>query len=163
MYCRVQGCQQRCSRWGTYCNTHKSRNRRHGDPNQQTITTSDLKPHLSATRARIDRNQGQPLWPLLEDRWATLLDHCRSYLAMCERGVPFHRHQRTACYQVLKLADTVEPRIVVEVLLALFLMLDQEPRRFTSDRAFRFQLVRRVRGLSDVKVGEYYDHRSGKV
>jgi len=53
MYCRVQGCQQRTTRWGAYCNTHKSRHRRHGDPNQQTITSADLKPYLKAVKARM--------------------------------------------------------------------------------------------------------------
>ena len=163
MYCRVSGCRRRTSRWGAYCNTHKSRDRRHGDPNQQTITAADLKPYLKAVRARIERNEGRPLWPLLDQRWNALLDHCRGYLAMCERGVPFQKDHRTACYQLTRLAEYGEPRAVVETVLAMYMLLDQDPRRFRSDRSFRFQLVRRVRGLSDVNAGEYYDHHSGKV
>jgi uncharacterized protein (DUF924 family) len=114
-------------------------------------------------KARIEHNQGQPLWPLLEERWKAILDHCQRYLAMCERGVPFQKHERRACHELSKLAGHVEARTVVETALALFLMLDQEPRRFQTDRGFLFQLVRRVRGLADVNAGKYYDHGSGKV
>lgn len=37
-------------------------------------------------------------------------------------------------------------------------------RRFLSDRAFDFQLSRRVRALSDVNAaGTYFDHKTGKT
>jgi hypothetical protein len=163
MHCRVPGCHRRTSRWGAFCNTHKSRDRRHGDPNQETITSALLKPYLSLVKARIERNEGRPLWPLLEDRWKTLLDQCRGYLAMCESGAVFQKDQRRACQELSRLADYVEPRTVIETVLALFMMLDMEARRFRSDRSFRFQLARRVRGLADVNASQYYDHGSGRV
>ncbi|MBM6592391.1 recombinase family protein [Microvirga pudoricolor] len=59
--------------------------------------------------------------------------------------------------------DTVEPHEVIVTALAMFLMHYQEPRRFKSDDAFTTQLVRRVRGLSDVNVGEWYDDKSGRT
>ncbi|WP_332741276.1 hypothetical protein [Hydrogenophaga sp.] len=43
--------------------------------------------------------------------------------------------------------------------LAMYLMQDKRPTRFASDTAFDFQLVRRVRGLSDVNAGVYWDHK----
>jgi hypothetical protein len=52
---------------------------------------------------------------------------------------------------------------VVETALAMFMLQELEPRRFRSDEAFRTQLVRRVRGLTEVNAGEYYDHASGKT
>jgi hypothetical protein len=39
----------------------------------------------------------------------------------------------------------------------------KDPRRFRSDTAYRFQLVRRTRALADVNAGLRYDHRSNKV
>ena len=164
MRCRVSGCSHKAaSRWSRYCDSHKSRDRRHGDPIQETIITADLKPYLKLVRQRIDRNQGKPLWPLLEERWTALVDQCRRYLAVAGGGVPYERTRRKAYQELIKVADHVEARTVVETVLSLYLMLDQEPRRFRSHRGFLFQLVRRVRGLTDVNAGQWYDHRSGKV
>ena len=46
----------------------------------------------------------------------------------------------------------------------MYLMLEQEePRRFRSDDGFRFQLARRVRALTDVNQGTWYDHWAQRV
>jgi hypothetical protein len=42
-------------------------------------------------------------------------------------------------------------------------MREEQPRRFRSDRAFDFQLARRVRALADANAGTYYDKETGKV
>jgi hypothetical protein len=42
-------------------------------------------------------------------------------------------------------------------------MQELQPRRFRSDRAFRTQLVRRVRGLTDLNAGSWFDHQTGKT
>ncbi|WP_245898218.1 hypothetical protein [Phreatobacter cathodiphilus] len=47
--------------------------------------------------------------------------------------------------------------------MAMFMMLEMEPRRFRTDEAFSHQLVRRVRGLTETNAGRWFDHRSGKV
>jgi hypothetical protein len=73
------------------------------------------------------------------------------------------RHERIAAEEVLKLSDAVSPREIVETALALFVMQDLEPRRFRSDRAFRIQMVRRVRGLTDLNAGSWFDHQTGKT
>ncbi len=52
---------------------------------------------------------------------------------------------------------------VVEVVIAMYLLENQNPHRFKSHEAFGRQLVRRVRALSDMNVGTYFDHHSGKV
>jgi hypothetical protein len=73
------------------------------------------------------------------------------------------RHERIAAQELQKLFDAVVPRVIVETTLALFIMQELQPRRFKSDRAFRTQLVRRVRGLTDLNAGSWFDHRSGKT
>jgi len=60
-------------------------------------------------------------------------------------------------------AKRVKPQTLIETVIAIFIMQEYEPRRFRSDRAFRFQLARRVRRLTDVNAGEYWDHVTGKV
>jgi hypothetical protein len=45
----------------------------------------------------------------------------------------------------------------------MYLMQDQEQRRFRSDDAFRVQLVRRVMRLSEVSADQWHDRRTGRV
>jgi hypothetical protein len=73
------------------------------------------------------------------------------------------RYERIAAQEVVKLADAVPPREIVRTTLAFFMMNELEPRRFRSDKAFRTQLVRRVRGLTDLDVGSWFDHQTGKT
>jgi hypothetical protein len=73
------------------------------------------------------------------------------------------RHERIAAHELQKLTGAVAPREIIETTLALFVMQDLEPRRFRSDKAFRTQLVRRVRGLTDLNAGTWYDHQTGKT
>jgi hypothetical protein len=42
-------------------------------------------------------------------------------------------------------------------------MQECDPRRFVSDEAFRFQLARRLRGLTDVNAGEWFNYKTGKT
>lgn len=64
---------------------------------------------------------------------------------------------------MVKLGGDVAPQAVVETALAMFLLLEDEPRRFRSDAGFRAQLVRRVRSLTDMNVGSSWDNEAGKV
>ncbi|WP_244627304.1 hypothetical protein [Microvirga tunisiensis] len=73
------------------------------------------------------------------------------------------RHERIAAKEVVKLYDAVPPREIVQTILALFMMQELQPLRFKSDKAFRTQLVRRVRGLTDLNVGSWFDHQTSKT
>jgi hypothetical protein len=160
-HCRVAGCcSPTSSRYSIYCSTHKAHLRRHGAVDQEGITKGDLKPFLRLVQARIEKNQESPLWTQLEARLAALADHARSLLAY--RGA-MPRHERIAAQELQKLSDAVAPWEVIQTTLALFVMSELQPRRFRSDRAFRTQLVRRVRGLTDLNAGTWFDHQTGKT
>jgi hypothetical protein len=45
----------------------------------------------------------------------------------------------------------------------MYLLEDAQPRRFRSDTAFDYQLVRRVIRLAPVSAGTYWDNQRGKV
>jgi hypothetical protein len=159
--CRVSGCcSPTSSRYSIYCTTHKARLRRHGATDQEGITKGDLKPFLRLVQARIEKNSENPLWTQLDARVAALADHARSLLVY--RGA-MPRYERIAAHELQKLSDAATPREVAETALALFMMNELEPRRFKTDRAFRTQLVRRVRGLTDLNAGSWYDHHTGKT
>jgi hypothetical protein len=78
-------------------------------------------------------------------------------------GRPGLRQEVLAAHEIKKLGDTVEPRKVIVTALAMYLLLDHEPRRFRSDAAFSTQLIRRIRGLSDINVGEWHDSKTNKT
>ena len=63
----------------------------------------------------------------------------------------------------MKLADEVAARDVWKTVVALYLLRRADPRRFRSDRAFQFQLQRRVRALAPISQGTYWDEKTGKV
>ncbi len=163
MTCLIPSCHARTSPYGRYCNTHKIRWRRHGHPLQETITHATLKVSCKLLRDCIKKNSDKALWPKLEERWMETLASCRDYIREAEAGAIFNRHRLKASYELLKLDGVVAPRDVVEAVLAVFLLQEQEPRRFKSDRAFLFQLARRIRGLSDMNAGVYYDHVTGRM
>jgi hypothetical protein len=72
------------------------------------------------------------------------------------------RHEHIAARGVVTLGDAVSAREVVVCTLAMFVMWEMEPRRFRSDDAFRTQLARRVRRLTEANAAHYFDHIAGK-
>lgn len=160
--CRAPGCGARTTRYGRYCNSHKSRLRRHGDAEQQAITKTDLKPYLDLIEQRRLKNPANPFWQALEDRWAGVCREAEATIA-CLAARAGLRSNRQSAQEVLKLQSTCGPRAVIDTTMAMFMMLEMEPRRFRSDDAFRLQLVRRVRGLTETNAGRWLDHLTGKV
>ncbi|ACA20669.1 hypothetical protein M446_6406 [Methylobacterium sp. 4-46] len=161
--CRAPGCGARTTRYGVYCTTHKSRYRRHGHPEQRAITKADLNPYLKRVRKRIKKNSDNPLWAHCEDLWNELVSHAKGIVTTYRGGQPTYRHERIAADEVVKLFAHVESREVIETVFAMFLLEDHQPRRFRSDGAFRFQLVRRLRGLTETNAGTWVDPSTGRT
>jgi hypothetical protein len=84
-------------------------------------------------------------------------------LAAYHNGRPGLRHEVRAADEIKKLSSGVEPRDIIVTILAMYVMQQRQPRLFRSDTAFSTQLVRRVRGLSDVNVGEWYDSKAQRT
>jgi hypothetical protein len=162
--CRAPGCDSpTTSRYSVYCSRHQSRLRRQVDVAQEAITAADLKEYLKLVRARIEKNRESPAWAQLEARWVALVEHAKGIISGFRAGKAGASYTRRAATEVLKVAESAQPRDVIEVLLAMYVMEELEQRRFRSDPGFRFQLVRRIRALADVNAGTRYDHKSNKV
>ena len=161
--CVVPGCSRAVSRWGGHCHAHKTRKRRHGHPQQRGVTKAELGQYVRIIRDCKERNRDSPLWPAIEARWQSAVGYSERVVATYLDGKPMNRHLRGACQEIAQVAANVEPWVVVETALAMYLMQEQEPRRFVSDEAFWHQLARRVRGLTEVNAGTWYDHDSGKL
>lgn len=161
--CRVPGCHEPATGFSAYCSPHKATSRRHGDPLQEGVTKAQLDPYVKIVEARITKNTNSSVWSQLDERWLALTGAAEAILSAYHNGRPGLRQEVLAAHEVKKLGNTVEPRSVIVTALAMYLMIDQEPRRFRSDAAFSTQLIRRIRGLSDVNVGEWHDSRSNKT
>jgi hypothetical protein len=160
--CEIPGCRAPASGYSTFCAPHKQATRRHGHPAQTSVTVHELRPYVARVKARQAKNKGSEAWSILEGRWVALRGHCRAVVERYASGGASIRHERMAAHQVTTLADAVTADNVVQTALAMYLLAQDRPTRFQSDRAFRFELVRRVRGLSDVNAGTYWDQQAGR-
>src|SRR5262249_28585994 len=149
--------------WSTLCNSHKSRKRRHGHPTQRGVSKAELAHYVKIVRQRKRRNTNNPFWNAVGARWAGLVEYARGEVKTFYTGKPMVGWEVKACDAIVKVAENVEVQAVVETALAMYLMLECDPRRFLSDEAFRFQLVRRIRGLTEVNAGTWWDHNAGRT
>ena len=157
--CRTPGCQEAAHGYSLFCENHKKTTRRHGAPTQQGVTVHELKPYVALVEARKAKNPESEAWAILTARWEAVLGRAQGVLQRYAEGRAGTRWERIAAHHLVTIGRDVEPWSVVSTALAMYLMLDQRPTRFVTDAAFDFQLVRRVRGLTDVNAGTYWDNQ----
>jgi len=165
-FCVVHGCGTAVAGYSTLCTHHKQAQRRHGHPEQGGVTIHELAPYVLRVEARQAKNATSEAWAILAARWEALARQAQETLATYASGAAMIRQQVEAAQHIHTLAGSVPAGKVATTALAMFLLLDDQPRRFRSDRAFSFQLVRRVRALTEANAGIYWDHkqqRSRKV
>lgn len=156
--CRIAGCAQPASSaYSKFCNSHRSRVRRQGDPLQRGIRKADLRPYDRLVRERIAANTESPVWGKFEVRWAALVRDAKSRVAAYEGGAARPRQTIQAAREVIRIADAAQPREVVIAVAAMTLMHSLAPIYFASDNGFDAQLVKRVRGLTRNNSTAYRD------
>ena len=96
MNCAVSGCTKAAKRYGRYCNTHGTRDRRHGHPRQETVRTKDLRPYRDIVRRRMQRNPDAAAWQTLETIWRQTVRRCQARLREYLGGKPVNRWERLA-------------------------------------------------------------------
>ncbi|MBK1667651.1 hypothetical protein CKO28_06340 [Rhodovibrio sodomensis] len=162
MNCRMSGCERLRSGHSPYCHAHRQRQRRHGTPDQPTITIAKIRPLKAEVCRWLDRRSDPTAWAKVEARWNVLLDHARDHLAEHDRGRPTVRWKDDAMRSVVAVANDAKPRDIIATVCAVVLLRHREPSLFKSDRAFLFQLARLFRALTDQHAGEWYNHETGK-
>lgn len=167
--CRVSHCVQppgggrKSRQWATLCNTHRHRERRHGDPLQQGILAADLKPYLRDLDKRQKGSPNAKLWGLLEARWEALQGRCRGVMASREEGAATDRWVAQAAAELVRVAQQTTAGAAWRTAVGMFLLREYEPRRFVTDRGFLVQLSRRVRHLAEANRGSFWDPVTGRV
>lgn len=150
------------SGYSTLCRQHKQAQRRHGSPTQSGVTTQELRPYVALVDARKTKNPTSEAWAILQGRWGVVVDSARSTLQRYAEGHASQRAAVQAAHHLCNLADNVDPWVVIRTALAMFILREQQPRRFTSDAAFDFQLVRRILRLAPTNAGTYWDHKENR-
>ena len=163
--CHVTGCSRRAKGYARYCNAHRARNRRHGDPLQDTITTERLKQYVHEIERYVERAGGERLWADLVVLWDGAVTRAKGCLADYRAGRPSFRHEVQAAADVVSTNDEADARRIIATIAAMVWMQAHEARAFRSDRAFWVQVARRFRGLGTRHVSQYMgrDARTHRV
>lgn len=161
--CAVPGCSESAAGYSNLCRQHKQAQRRHGSPTQLAVTSHELRPYVALVDARKARNPNSEAWAILQARWGVVVDASRATLQRYAEGQASQRFAVQAAHHLRNVAENVEPWVVIKTALAMFILQEQHPRRFTSDDAFDFQLVRRVLRLAPTNAGTYWDQQDGKA
>ena len=83
-----------------------------------------------SVRRRIAKNADNPAWKTIEGNWLALVEHARAELSSYKQGAIHIRQHCLAYEEIVKLANDVTPAEVVHTPFLLYLMAEQEPRRF---------------------------------
>lgn len=95
-------------------------------------------------------SEDSAFWKTLRDRWDRELRRADALVSDWQRGMAVNVNQRKAAEELLKLDRNVAFRELAVMALAVFILSLDQHYRFRDHRAFRFQLVRRVRALDDL-------------
>jgi hypothetical protein len=155
----VSGCADAASGYSTLCRQHKQVQRRHGSPTQAGVTSQELKPCIALVEARKVKNPSSAVWSILTARWGLVVDASMGTLKRYSEGQASQGTAVLAAGHIRNLSESAEPWEVIRTVVAMFVLQEQQPRRFESDAAFDFQLVRRVLRLSPANAGAYWDHK----
>ena len=161
--CSVTRCTEPAAGFSTHCDSHKRTLRRHGHAEQKGVTVFELQPFVGRVEARRAKNPANPTWALLQRRWEALTAHAGATLETYATGLPAISYERQTAQQLLTLHDSVPGEAVINVALAMFAFSEQRPSRFKSDRAFGFQLARRVRALAVINTGSTWSAKDGRM
>lgn len=155
--CRVSGCTKSTSGYSPLCPAHRSRKRRHGHEEQFTVSKTDLKPFVDKVHDRIAKQPEASLWSVCDQRWDMFTDTLRD-----DQPKTIYSFVRSAMKELVRLKRSVSGRSVAVTTIAMYLLQQYEPRRFRSEEAFRAQLVRRVRSLSDASFSQWEGASDGR-
>jgi hypothetical protein len=160
MHCQVTNCNRPKDGRSHFCRNHKRNKIRHGHPTQESLSSHELAPHLRSVQARIKKNFDNPVWVQVEYHWLAVVKKAQEYVEASQQGQAQVLYQREAWSYLARIGTNVEARAVMEVAFAMYLLRGWNPRRFKDDRAFGFQLVRRIRMLDYMAVGVTWDEKT---
>jgi hypothetical protein len=145
------------------CARHQQRKRRHGDARQESIRATEVKPYVEQVQKIVERDHTGKIQAGLEKVVGIIRDHAEGITSDYAHGRPMNKHRVQAAKEVLTVFRDFSPVQCGSVVAGIYLFQDECPHRFSSDKGFTFELVRRFRSISDANVGLYENPDSGRV
>lgn len=147
------------------CLWHQMRNRRFGDPSLTgCLKRSELKPYLIEVRRLCARGHEERTEHVFSGIQQRLRELAESTLAERLNAAAQGREWfRRAEEEIVRVTADANPVEAAHLIGALFLMRERVPRRWPTERAFRFDVVRAWRKLAGISYGSAWDHRLGKM
>ncbi|WP_320174096.1 hypothetical protein [Maridesulfovibrio sp.] len=140
-HCSVPGCFGYRKNFSQYCQYHDDRNRSTGHPLGKTVTKGELRPYLEKAQTFTEANKNHGA---LVGARIVLGD----LLAKAQWHEINHKSKavwpRVSNWLVTLRNAGVKPSDILTVIIAMFLMQEDEPRRFHNDREFRHSLITRI-------------------
>lgn len=162
--CKAAGCQRGASGYGHYCNSHRSRLKRHGDVRQRTISMGYIRPHIKELDVWLRGQVGaEKAWAIIEDHFAAMVANAETAIRCAATG-PSRRPTIEACRDVVAVNKAADRRAAILLILAMIVHWQREGSGvFASHQGFLTQLSRRWRGLSSAHVVTYHGHARGRT
>ena len=162
--CAANGCNRSAwTQYARYCGRCRQRRQKHGHPEQIPVRKkTELKKYLKPVKRLLQRGNMEKIEAHLRTVAARIEEAAHSPEAV---AAPFgaSRWKQKAVDEILRVlgdTDAVESGILVA---AVFLLRDQERRRFVDDTAFDFELVRLWRSQTRLNFGSYWNQKTDKV
>ncbi len=163
--CLTVGCGRIARRgriaYGGWCERCRQRWRARGAVNQVPIRKPEVEKYVKRIQRLLKGGNLDKIETFLREQHS-LLTECVTTLGAMPGIFGTARRERTVneMLRVLKAVDPVRSGLTVA---ALFLMRDQEPRRFFNDQAFRFQTVRLWRSQTRLSYGSWYNEKTDRT
>ncbi|MFZ2448024.1 MAG: hypothetical protein WAW37_16830 [Syntrophobacteraceae bacterium] len=111
----------------------------------------------------VERDRTGKILTALEKIVGIIRDYADGITSDYAHGRAMNKHKVHAATEVLTVFRDFSPVQCASVVAGMHLYMHENPYRFSSDRGFVFELVRRFRSISDANVGVYQNLDSGKV
>jgi hypothetical protein len=164
--CSVSGCGVATAGYSPFCNNHKRNKERHGHPLQSGVEAGELKAYRKRVAARARSNKANPVFSMVTANWGAVVAHSNAFYSKdgpVGKGAPFNRIEGQVHHHIIKLAAEADVTDIFNVIVSLYLLQRESPHRFRSDEAFSCQMVRRVRRLSEINAGSYFNVKTGRT
>ncbi|RYD31178.1 MAG: hypothetical protein EOP85_23035 [Verrucomicrobiaceae bacterium] len=157
--CCIYRCGQPVKGRSNKCGAHRTALRRHGHPEQSSLTVAELEPYRSTILRIWRHSEDSAFWKTLRDRWDRQLRRAAALVSDWQRGMAVNLNQRKAAEELLKLDRNVAFQELAVMALAVYVLEMDQRHRFRDHRAFRFQLVRRARALDDLSAYKVWNQK----
>lgn len=160
--CEARGCTKRRYWTTSHCRPHGSNVKYHGHPHARAIPKSDTAPYLQEVRRLLLDNEGNEGLRAAEETIAGYLNPGLEPVSKKLRGPAGARRLLWAELTRLRQAD-VSPRQALEALCACWLLIMEQPARFSNQSVVMHALANAVFRTAHLRSAPIIRKKTGKA